>query len=116
MIRRWRERPKLSAPDRERPPYAEEELKTIIARYNHERLHSCSASSPSGLLPGDPTTIDEQRRLKLRQARHRCKEENLKNPSTYATHSTDRQLPFFNRKVPLSGENKSHALGRCTPQ
>jgi transposase InsO family protein len=58
---------------------AEEELRKIIDRYNHKRLHSSLGfKAPVVYYRGNPEAIDEQRTLKLRQARHRRKEANLK--------------------------------------
>ncbi len=60
-------------------PRAEEELKKIIDRYNHERLHSSLGfKPPAAYYRGNPAAIDEQRAVKLRNARHRRKEANLK--------------------------------------
>lgn len=58
---------------------AEEALKKIIDRYNNERLHSSLGFKPPAVYyRGDPGALDEQRATKLRQARHRRKEANLK--------------------------------------
>lgn len=58
---------------------AEEELKKIIDRYNHERLHSSLGFKPPAVYyRGNPAAVDEDRQVKLRQARHRRKEANLK--------------------------------------
>jgi transposase InsO family protein len=58
---------------------AEEELTTIIDRYNQVRLHSSLGFKPPAVYyRGNPEAIDEQRAVKLRHARHRRKEANLK--------------------------------------
>jgi transposase InsO family protein len=60
-------------------PQAEAELTRIIDRYNHERLHSSLGFKPPVVYyRGDPAAVDDCRRLKLQQARHRRKEANLK--------------------------------------
>ncbi|MCA9172196.1 MAG: IS3 family transposase [Planctomycetales bacterium] len=57
---------------------AEEALRNIIDHYNHQRLHSAlNYKAPVVYYRGDPDQIDEQRRRKLSQARHRRKQTNL---------------------------------------
>ena len=58
---------------------ADEALKSIIANYNNERLHSALGFKPPAVhYRGNPAEVDAKRMLKLRNARHRRKEENLK--------------------------------------
>lgn len=58
---------------------AEEALKAIISNYNNERLHSSLGfKTPATYYRGNPDALDQARRQKLREARHRRKEENLK--------------------------------------
>ncbi len=58
---------------------AEEALKAIVANYNNVRLHSALGFKPPAIYyRGNPAELDVNRALKLRQARHRRKEENLK--------------------------------------
>jgi putative transposase len=57
---------------------AEAALKKIIDHYNHQRLHSALGfKAPVVFYRGNPSQLDEQRRLKLSQARHRRKQANL---------------------------------------
>jgi len=58
---------------------AEEALKTIVANYNSVRLHSALGFKPPVVYyRGNPAELDANRALKLRQARHRRREANLK--------------------------------------
>jgi hypothetical protein len=58
---------------------AEEALKTIVANYNSVRLHSAMGFKPPVVYyRGNPAELDANRALKLRQARHRRREANLK--------------------------------------
>ena len=58
---------------------AEEALRKIVEHYNHVRLHSALGfKAPSIFYRGQPAVIDAARRDKLRDARHRRKEINLK--------------------------------------
>jgi putative transposase len=58
---------------------AEEVLKAIISNYNNERLHSSLGfKTPATCYCGNPDALDQARRQKLREARHRRKEENLR--------------------------------------
>jgi transposase InsO family protein len=58
---------------------AEAALKTIIENYNNVRLHSALGFKPPAIYyRSNPAELDAKRALKLRQARHRRKEENLK--------------------------------------
>lgn len=57
---------------------AQEGLEQIIRHYNHERLHrSLGFKPPMVYYRGEPNQLDEARKEKLRQARHRRKERNL---------------------------------------
>jgi putative transposase len=58
---------------------AEAALTGIITNYNHIRLHSALGfKAPAIYYRGNPNELDTNRALKLRQARHRRKEANLK--------------------------------------
>ena len=57
---------------------AEVALKSIVEHYNTERLHSSLGFKPPAIFyRGNPAEVDASRVLKLRQARHKRKEENL---------------------------------------
>lgn len=74
---------------------AREVLARIVRRYNEERLHSALGYlRPADYYRGDPRRLHEIRRLKLDEARHARKEENLKI----------RQLTLPLRKERLAGE------------
>lgn len=58
---------------------AEEAIGEIIEWYNHRRLHSSIGYvTPAAMHFGEADRIQQERRAKLAQARHRRKEENLK--------------------------------------
>ena len=57
---------------------AEVALKSIVEHYNTERLHSSLGfKPPAKFYRGNPAEVDASGVLKLRQARHKRKEENL---------------------------------------
>lgn len=57
---------------------ADAALSSIVLHYNTERLHSALGyKTPVTFYRGDPVKVDSDRKLKLRQARHRRKETNL---------------------------------------
>jgi len=58
---------------------AEKVLESIIDNYNNERLHSSLGyKPPATYYRGNPESVDERRALKLRQGRHKRRQENLK--------------------------------------
>ena len=58
---------------------AQEALASIIEHYNTVRLHSSLGfQPPANYYRGNPDDLDSKRALKLRNARHHRKEENLK--------------------------------------
>ena len=58
---------------------AEAALKAIIANYNSARFHSAWGFKPPAInYRGNPAALDAHRALKLRQARHRRRQANLK--------------------------------------
>lgn len=58
---------------------AEAALSSIVTHYNTVRLHSSLGyKPPATFYRGNPAEVDAKRVLKLRQARHQRKEENLK--------------------------------------
>lgn len=57
---------------------AEKVLESIIDHYNNKRLHSSLGyKPPANFYRGNPESADEQRALKLRQARHKRRHTNL---------------------------------------
>jgi putative transposase len=58
---------------------AQEVLTSIIANYNNQRLHSSLGyKPPATYYRGNPEAVDDARALKLRQARHKRRQANLK--------------------------------------
>jgi transposase InsO family protein len=65
-------------PEPESLQAAERMLAKIVHWYNHKRLHSALGYlRPVDYYRGDPAALQEARRVKLAQARHRRKEKNL---------------------------------------
>lgn len=72
-------REKLDEHDLTSRTEAEAALLSIVADYNTVRLHSALGYKPPAIFyRGRPGELDAERLLKLRQARHKRKEENLK--------------------------------------
>lgn len=71
---------------------AERIIDKMIRWYSHERLHSALGFlRPVDYYRGDPEALREERRLKLAQARHRRREENLR--------IRQQTLPFESRET-----------------
>ncbi len=79
-------------------------IATIIEYYNIERLHSAlNFLRPFDYYRGDPQQLLEERRIKIIQARHRRREQNLK----ISNHS----LPFIDQE--LHPNHKQLKTGIC---